>query len=572
MKRKLALILALTMLITAFAACGSPETSEPTTQQPTDSGSGSAATETPADSSENVETIKFTFFDEDANRDRPWNTAIALEITRLTGVELELIRPVGGADVTIPLWTASGEYPDLIYGKGTGTTQLLDANALIRLDDYIENSTWAKDFYGTLLGRMRVSEENPHFYTVGAYPISQPNWEPSSEMGVQLAVLEHFGYPEIRTIHDVEQLIVDYIAEFPEIDGRPHFGFSLNNADGWRYIIDLGNPSGFIAGYPDHGEWIINENTLEASIKYFDPGVKEYFKWLNGIHDQGLIDPDSWTQTHDDWVAKIANGQVLAVVSPNWMLDEPEQALRANGMPERTYARMPINLTANTVSHIRYDFGWSGSWGVGITISNENPDRAWEFLDWMHSDESQILRAWGIEGVHYTYEGGKRVEDPEVRRLRVEDPDYGNSQGMDWVYPFPERGFGQLDPSGNTYRTETPESIIENYSEPAKRALAAYGVDMWADLFPPPESFAPSRVGAAWQIEIPLGSTINEYAHMVQQTLMPRMIPLAVRAAPDQFEARWQDFINAIEAENSDAMHAEFTELVRATARMFGTD
>jgi len=551
MKRKLALILALAMLVTVVAACAEG------------GGRGSRDENAP---------ITFTFYDEDATRDRPWNTAIAEAITELTGVSLTLQRPVGGADVMIPLMTAAGDYPDLIYGKGMGTDQLMEAQALIRLDDYIENSTYAKDFYGPLIGRMRYSAEVPHYYTVGAYAISQPSWEPSSEMGVQLAVLEHFGYPQIRTIHDVEQLIIDYIAEFPEIDGRPTFGFSLNNADDWRYIIDVGNPSGFIAGYPDHGEWIIDENTLEAYVKYLHPSVKEYFAWMNRMWNLGLVDPDSWTQTHDDWVAKIANGQVLAVVSPNWMIDEPEQALRASGMDERTYARLPINLRADIKSHIRYDFGWSGSWGVGITVSNDNPDRAFTFLDWMHSDVSQVLRAWGIEGTHYEYVDGIRTHDPEVRRLLLEDPDYGNSQGFDWVYPFPERGFGQLDSSGNTFRWETPEAIIAGYSNAARRALEAYGANMWADLFPGPETFAPSRVGAAWQIGIPTDSAINDYITLVQRTLLPRMVPAAIMAPEGEFDARWQEFIDAINAAGADSAHAEFTELVRATARLFGTD
>jgi len=570
MKRTLALIIALVMLVAILTACQQTDDSAPAATDSNDSDDASTA-DSPSASNE-LEPITFTFYNEDAMRDQPWNTLIAEEITRLSGVSLTLQRPVGGADVTIPLMTASGDYPDLIFGKGVGTDQLMEAGALVRLDDYIENSTYAKDFYGSLLGRMRYSEENPHFYTIGTYPIYDPMWEPSSEMGVQLAVLEHFGYPQIRTIHDVERLIVDYIAEFPEIDGRPTFGFSLNNADDWRYIIDVGNPGGFVAGFPDHGEWIIDENTLEAYVKYFNPGVKEYFAWMNRMWNMGLVDPDSWTQTHDDWMAKIANGQVLAVVSPNWMLEEPEQALRQGGLEDRTYSRMPINLRADIESKSRYDFGWSGSWGVGITVSCADPDRAWEFLDWMHSDESQVLRAWGIEGIHYSYADGKRVQDPEVAKLMVEDPDYKNSQGFDWIEPWPERGFGQLDSTGNPFRVETPETIINNYSDAARRALSAYGVDMWADLFPPPDSFPPSRVGAAWQIGVPTDSFINDYIQLVQRTLLPRMVPAAIMAPEDQFEEKWQEFIDAIEAAGSDEAHAEFTELVKATARLFGTN
>ena len=555
MKRRLALILALVFIIAIVAACGGGGSSTPT---------GKPSTSTSP--------ITFTFYDEDGTRDKPWNTPVAEEITRLTGVTLTFERPVGGADVMIPLMTASGEYPDLIYGKGTGSNQLLEAQALLQLDEYIENSVYMKGFYGELLGRMRVSEADPHIYTAGAYAIYDPKWEPSSEMGIQLAVLEEFGYPDVRTIYEVEDLLVQYKEKYPEIDGRPTFGFSLNNADGWRYIIDVGNPSGFIIGYPDHGEWIIEESDLSAYIKYLHPGIKEYFQWMNKMWNMGMIDPDCWTQTHDDWKAKIANGQVLAIVSPNWQVDEPEQSLRQAGLDERTYARLPINNSRDTVSKIRYDFGWSGSWGVGITTSCSNPDRAFAFLDWMCSDESQVLRYWGIEGTHYDVVNGIRVQKPDVQLARVTDPDYGNSQGFDWVYPFPERGHGVKDPTGSNYSTTTPDSIMENYSAAAQRALSAYGANMWADLFPGPETFPLARVGAAWQIDIPIDSNINDYMQLVQQTYLPRMVPQAIMAPADQFEARWQEFVDAINAAGADAAHAEFTELVRGTARLFGTD
>jgi len=574
MKRKLALLLSLVLLVSMIAACGgNGGGTTPAAPTPAPSGGsdgGGSGTTDPVDPGQDV--INFTFYDEDGTRDKPWNTPVALEITRLTGVELTFERPVGGADVMIPLMTAAGNYPDLIYGKGTGSNQLLEAGALLRLDDYIDNSRYIKDFYGTLLGRMRVSEADPHIYTVGAYGVSNPSWEPSSEMGIQLAVLEEFGYPDVRTIYEVETLLVDYKELYPEIDGRPTFGFSLNNADGWRYIIDVGNPSGFIIGYPDHGEWILEESDLSAYVKYLHPGIKEYFQWMNKMWNLGMVDPDCWTQTHDDWKAKIANGQVLAIVSPNWQVDEPEQSLRQAGLDDRTYARMPINNSRDTVSKIRYDFGWSGSWGVGITVSCSDPDRAFQFLDWMCSDESQILRYWGIEGLHYEYIDGKRTLFPDVQNSRVTDPDYGNSQGLDWAYPFPERGNGAVDPTGNNYTTTTPDSIVENYSDAAKRALAAYGKTMWADFFPPPESFPTSRVGAAWQIDIPIDSNINDYITTVQSTYMPRMVPAAIMAAPDQFDARWDEFVQAIRDLGSDAMHAEFTELVRGTARLFGTD
>ena len=577
MKRSPALILSLVLLVSMIAACrnNSGDTPSPSTPAPV-TGNGNGAATDIVDPEPGI--VNFTFYDEDGEKDKPWITPVALEITALTGVELTYERPVGGADVMIPLMIAASVYPDLIYGKSTGSKQLLEANVLLKLDDYIDNSTYLKDFYGDLIGRMRAGEADPHIYSVGAYPIYDPKWQPSSEIGIQLAVLEEFGYPDVRTIYEIEPLLIDYKEKYPEIDGRPTFGFSLNNTDSWcnitndwRNIINAGNPSGPVAGYPDHGEWIIEEQDLSASIKYLDPGVKEYFRWMNKMWNLGMIDPDSWTQIYDVWKSKITNGQVLALVSPNWQDNELEQSLRQEGLDNRTYARMPINNDRSTVSKIRYDFGWPGSWGVGITVACFDPDRAFAFLDWMCSDESQILRYWGIEGVHYEYTDGVRTQFPDVQSKRATDPDYINGQGLDWVYPFPERGNGKLDPTGNTYSPLTPETIIENYSNETKRALAAYDKTMWADFFPPPETWPTSRLpGPAWLIDIPVDTELNDFMHTIQHTLVPLMIPAAIVASPDQFDIKWDEFIQAINDYDVTAMHAGFTDLVRNASKIIG--
>ena len=59
------------------------------------------------------------------------------KITELTGVTLKITHPVAGDEQAIPLMIASGDYPDLIFAKGD-TGKLVDAGAIIKLDDYIE--------------------------------------------------------------------------------------------------------------------------------------------------------------------------------------------------------------------------------------------------------------------------------------------------------------------------------------------------------------------------------------------------------------------------------------------------
>ena len=584
MKKKLALLLAIVMTVSLFAACGSsdsgstdtPGTDTPaaTTDTTTDGDSTDTTDDTPAATGTmykgDTTPITFTFFSEDGNRDQPFDTVIAQKITEITGVTLRFDYPVGEVNTRIPLMVASGDLPDLVYGKGTGSAQLIDAGAAINLAPMIENSNYVKDFYGDLLSRLWYEGDSSTIYSFGAYQINQPIWNVESSMPIQNAVLKEFGYPEIRTVYDVEDLIRRYVELYPEINGRPTYGLTINNADGWRYIIDLGNPAGHLTGFHDDGEWIVDETTLEASIKYLNPALKEHFAWLNKMWNEGLIDPDSFTQTNDDYIAKISNGQVLALLSPQWQYNDARLALINNGMGERTYAHLPITYDANVRPVNSYDIGWSGGWGVMITNACSDPQRAFDFVDWMTSEEGLTLRYWGVEGIHYDVVDGIRVLKPEVRTALDTDPDYGNAQGFDWAYPFPEMGDGHTDSTGSTITRNTTQAIIDAYTDEAKETLAAYGAEMWADLFPPTSDFELSPFGAAWQIDVPPDSEINDRVQWVQNTWMPQEMSRVVTASTDDFEQLWEEAQQKLIDGRVYELNEMFTELVRAKARAWG--
>ncbi|MEM5598769.1 extracellular solute-binding protein [Niallia circulans] len=79
-----------------------------------------------------------TFFSADLTKDDKFDNPVAKEITKKTGVKLEISHPVGGDTQAVPLMIASGDYPDLIFGKGD-LNKLIDAGAVIPLDELIED-------------------------------------------------------------------------------------------------------------------------------------------------------------------------------------------------------------------------------------------------------------------------------------------------------------------------------------------------------------------------------------------------------------------------------------------------
>ena len=59
--------------------------------------------------------------------------------------------------------------------------------------------------------------------------------------------------------------------------------------------------------------------------------VREYFRWLNRMYNEGILDPEFATQTHEDYIAKIASGRVLALMDTDWDYSDGEKILIADG-------------------------------------------------------------------------------------------------------------------------------------------------------------------------------------------------------------------------------------------------
>ena len=120
-------------------------------------------------------------------------------------------------------------------------------------------------------------------------------------------------------------------------------------------------------------------------------------------------------------------------------------------MEERTTAPLAVTVSEEFKPAVTKDYGFSGGHGIGICSTSDNKDKAFEFLDWMCSEEAQILLNWGLEGTNYTYDAnGIRTLTPDTAAARQSDKDFAKKTGVQkYVYPFPQQGNGAVDSTGN---------------------------------------------------------------------------------------------------------------------------
>lgn len=482
------------------------------------------------------EPVTLTFYSADGTED-PWTDPVAKRITEATGVTLKTEYPSGGQDNTILLMVATKEYPDLIFAKGDSNI-LIDNGALIDMSELIEEyGPHIRELYGDEYDNLRYSKEDPSIYQLCSNKVQDEVLTTAGTAQLQWAVLEENAYAIPRTLEEYTEMIRGYMEEHPYINGQKTIGISVSCTD-WHWYTTLSDPAGYIAnGSVDDGQWIVDENN-QVYYKHAAEGQKEYFQWLNRMYWEGILDPDFATQTHEDYINKVASGRVLGLLDADWDIATAESSLRAGGQYERTYAGLPVTIDESVICASLREQNLAVGWGVGITTSCEDPVRAIQFLDWMCTEEAQILLNWGIENVNYFYdENGVRYRTAEEIEQSETNTNYSEETGVGrHNYPFPSYGNMCVDSTGNHYTTNSRELIISEYNIAQQAALEAWGVDMLIDIFPQKDEFEKKYYSPIWAKVLP--PEVKTLSDALDAIAWPRLIDCIV-CPEDRFDEQW---------------------------------
>jgi len=588
-KKMLPLFLAVVMAAGLLASCGAVSQRD-------------SAKETPAE----VGYKSFTAYglnDGQWNRSNNMDDPVGKAITEATGVKLIGDNPIGPWQEPFSLLLASGDLPDLVGHTGQSRQMMYEAGAMKPLKDLIMKAPNIVAFYGDEIGRLAFSAEDREFYSFGtgrrdseATPDS--HWE--FAYFVQLPVLEAAGYPKLKTPYEFEEIIADYLAANPTVDGRTMYGMSFWIGDNWRhsFLNAITNTSGL----PSDTEWYVNPTTYEVTSVFRHPGAKQYIGWLNHLNDVGLLDPETITQSRDMLIEKISNGQEAGLMHAKWVTWEAAEYLPENN-PAYDTLGFPLRWDPdNTQWRDLQGRGILEGMGYSVTTAVNDADTQLlvNFFDYLCSDEGQKLQSWGIEGEHYTFDQNDTSKDwkssktlyvgndprgprrlaPEVWDLRynpnAERVDIRNQTGLD--------KFGNQLIAGGVFALKDGY-ILNDYARDAdeyfggrtpelQTALKAYGIKSEKELFPPgmPTTIGLPNIPYGARHTLAAGSTSD--AHMVALNQYLEAIPvelsklIVVPAA--QFDAEWDNFIKFLENQvNIKILEEEHTKLLKDRMAMW---
>lgn len=507
--------------------------------------------------------VTLTYFNADGFEADPWTNPVAQAITEATGVAIDMSFPVTTDAESIALMIADDEYPDLIFAKGNAG-DLYDAGAYIDMepliDEYGEN---IKKFFGDEYEKLRWSADDSGIYQLSYYELGHAALTTSGPAQIQYAVLKENDWNYPTTLEEYENMIKAYLEAHPTTeDGYDMIGISLVAAD-WRWYITLANPAGYIAdAQPDNGQWLIDED-FNCIYKHTTEAEKEYYQWLCRMYNEGILDPDFATQTYEDYIAKLSTGRVVAIMDASWDYQEAQTILIGDGKLEQTFAALPVTMTEDQICPSLQYQGMGVGWGVGISKDCEDPVAAIKFLDFLCSDEGQVLLHWGVEGINYEIdENGNRYRTEEEITYSQTDSDYKKNTGVGYYVGngWPHYSNGVLDPSGQPYTTVTEESLVAEYNAIEQEAVEAWGVTLLADIFPQADEFEVPAFAPLWAYQTP--TELSSLQDILDNEIAWPWLVKCVRGTEEEFEANWQAFQDDLIANGVEDLEAGMTEFL----------
>lgn len=519
---------------------------------------GAAAAEAPV---VDKSPITLSYYSASTTED-PWTDPIAQAITEATGVTLEVEAAVTTEEQRIPLMIAEQNYPDILITNGKAT-DLVAAGALLDMTDLIEQyGPNIKKLYGEELSKLKFSKDDPGIYMFSAWGVRSTSYKSDGSVQIQYDVMKENNYAVPKSLLEYETMIKNYMAAHPTTeDGLKTIGLTLSTAD-WRWYITLSNPSNFIGvGDLDNGNWHYDKD-YNAQYRFRKPEVKEYYRWLNRMYNEGVLDPDFATQTHEDYIAKIASGRVLSLMDAIWDYQDGEKVLKADGKYGKTYLGLPLTKDESIKNVMLAYPGLIVGNGIAISSTCKDPVRAIQFIDYLCSDEGQVLTRWGIKDVNYFVdENGHRYRTEEEIQRNLTDTEYGKTTGVGFhVFPFPGYGDGVVDPTGNTYTLVSKEAVIAEYDEEQKAACKAWGVELLVDIFPQASEFEVPKISPLWAYAKP--TEFNDINTRLDEISWTGLIKVVINKEAD-FDKNYDAMLKDLEGAGMSDAESMLTDIIK---------
>lgn len=307
------------------------------------------------------------------------------------------------------------------------------------------------------------------------------------------------GYPKVKNLQDYHKMLKNMQKLCPSDDsGNKVYAVSLWPDWDDAMVMYVKAMATAYYGYdelalglydPTNGKY---HDALEENGPYL-----EMLKWFNDLYQDGLIDPDSMTQTYDEMIAKVQNGGTL------FSIFNYSGSLGYNTKEHTSAGKLMYCMKPEDASPIVYGMNIQGGdrvWSIGA--KTEYPEKCMEIINYLATPEGRMTMEYGPKGYTWDYDDQKHAYLTDVGVKCQNDKNTTMGGGYKGSYHD-----GELQINNVTWSLDAsnPDSDGETYN---KESWASYNATPSSDI----EKDWRDKTGC---------TTINEYMEKGKYTVAP---------------------------------------------------
>lgn len=307
------------------------------------------------------------------------------------------------------------------------------------------------------------------------------------------------GYPKVKNLQDYHKMLKNMQKLCPSDDsGNKVYAVSLWPDWDDAMVMYVKAMATAYYGYdelalglydPTNGKY---HDALEEKGPYL-----EMLKWFNDLYQDGLIDPDSMTQTYDEMIAKVQNGGTL------FSIFNYSGSLGYNTKEHTSAGKLMYCMKPEDASPIVYGMNTQGGdrvWSIGA--KTEYPEKCMEIINYLATPEGRMTMEYGPKGYTWDYDDQKHAYLTDVGvKCQI---DKNTTMGGGYKGSYHD---GELQINNITWSLDAsnPDSDGETYN---KESWASYNATPSSDI----EKDWRDKTGC---------TTINEYMEKGKYTVAP---------------------------------------------------
>ncbi len=381
-----------------------------------------------------------------------------------TNTEIEFMDSTGGTEA-LSVLISTNDMPDIIidysHNIPTGIQQSLLDETIIPLNDAMD-AGYMPNFKSYLesdpeVDRLIINDEGLYAWA----PMIRAEDSPLVFGGNMLRQdwLDELGLEEPTTIDEMETVLKAFKNEKGADSG---YSFAWTN-----YSLMV------MAHGVVEGMYVDADDKIQYGV--IQEGYRRFLTRFNRWYEEGILDPDGFTQNIDAFYAKIASGQTGMIFGYTGGELGKIEAMKSeypqmNYQPipnpvENTGDVFPVDVSAYRVNNI----------GAMITSTCENVEAAAKFIDYVYSEEGIMLSNYGEEGMTYSMETG----EPELTDYVLNNPDGLSPQQTLSLYAgYKNKSFITLF---QVYPLDVQQKSLEVWATPGSQLKTVPPLSMTAD-------------------------------------------------------------------------------------------